>query len=197
MRKLFHNSQGFTLIELMVSMAIFSMIIAGIVSARFSQSDQSVTNLQAVEMQQSARAALFIMKKELRTAGFNDLPDDLNVGISAITANSITFSAVADAAGNLDTITYALQDRDADGDTDIARTINGGLDTLAENVSSLIFNYFDSNGNPLVPGVDDPADVRSIQIAVTATTDIGHQVGDTDNSTRTLTARVFLRNMGI
>ena len=68
------NKKGFTLIELMVAMAISTLVMAAIYSTYRSQLRSHVTQQAMVEMQQNARAAMFIMEREIKMAGFD--PDD-------------------------------------------------------------------------------------------------------------------------
>ena len=44
------TARGFTLIEVLVAMSIFSLIVAGILSSKIEQQDQHISQLQAVEM---------------------------------------------------------------------------------------------------------------------------------------------------
>lgn len=199
MKTILINEKGLTLIELLVAMAIFSMVVAGIMSAKFSQEDQHATQIQAAEMQQNARAVMMLMKQELRMAGYNPLTGDYGEGISAATASSITFSYVTDEDGTIESIAYVFEDDNADGDNDITKNVNGGgARLLAENISNLTFTYYDDDGNAILAPVASPDDIRSMDISITAATDIGHLArADAGNDTRTLTARVYLRNMGL
>lgn len=196
---LIKNQKGLTLIELLVAIAIFSIVIAGMMTSKIQQQDQHITQVQAVEMQQSVRAVMFLMKRELRTAGYNPVAIDYGEGIASADATSITFSALADADGNLNTVSYAFADSDGDGDGDITVDINGGgATTLAENIQNLTFTYFDGNGNALISPVASPEDIRSMQISITSTTNISDLArADAGNTTRTLNSTVYLRNMGL
>ncbi len=191
------DAKGFTLIELMIAMAIFSMIVGFIVSSRTRQQEQQITQIQAVEMQQSVRAVMFMMKQDIRMAGFNPFSkNDFNSGIAVAQSNALTFSYVDTDNMVLDTASYALVDGDGDIDTDI--TLDGTM--IAENIQTLTFTYFD--GTTPVPleltvPVANPDDIRSIQISITAVIDSDERARATNNNTRTLTSTVFLRNMGL
>ncbi len=193
------NPKGFTLMELLIAMVIFGMVIAGIVNSRIRQQDQNIGQNQAVEMQQTVRAVIYLMSRELRSAGFNSEFENHDTGVTAATATSLTFNRVAstdtinndgdaetDEAGELETITYAF------AGTDLTVAYNGGVAQLiAENLQAFGFTYFDQTG--AVTAV--PANVTSIQISITATTDTNHLARSTTNNTRTLTTRVYLRNL--
>ena len=65
------NNKGFTLIELLVAIAMFGVITALIVDSYSRQQTTQTTQTQAVQMQQSIRAALMIMTAEIRMAGYD------------------------------------------------------------------------------------------------------------------------------
>lgn len=192
MMTLLKNSRGFSLMELMVTMAIFGMIVAAIITARTDQQGQHVSQIQAAEMQQSVRAVMFMIKRDIMKAGFNPISkDEFDAGITLAQANSLTFSFVNinNTPETLDPIAYALVDDDGDG---ISEEITRNGIVIAENIQALTFTYFDgSTPVPLmIPApVATPASIRSIQISITAR--IGTQ---TANNTRTLTSAVNLRN---
>lgn len=73
-----NSNRGFSLVELMIALAVFSIVVAGIVSARLSQQEQHMTQNQAVEMQQTVRAAMYLMAKDIRMTGFDPDPTDSN-----------------------------------------------------------------------------------------------------------------------
>ena len=169
------NKYGFTLIELMVAMAVATAVIAAIYSTYQAQLKTHVTQQKVVEMHQNARAALFAMEREIKLAGF-DPSGSAGAGITAAGANTITFTILADdngldddidndgdtnvdQAGELKTITYSLNG------TDLQRTVdNGTPNTVAENIEVLDFVYFDNIQGP--PAT--LAAIRSIQITLIA-----------------------------
>jgi type IV pilus assembly protein PilW len=176
----FNNKKGFTLIELMIAMAISTLVMAAIYSTYRSQLRSHITQQAIVEMQQNARAAMFVMEREIKMAGYD--PDgSQGAGITAATGNSITFTISANAdgidndgdgdidaddsdGGEVFTITYSLAGQD------LQRTADGTASTVAENIEVLDFFYFqkDDDGNlialpPPVAG-GDLANIYSVQI---------------------------------
>jgi len=206
MTSVLKSTKGFTLIELLVAIGMFGIIITLMVNSKIGQQDQNITQQQAVEMQQNVRASVFLMSREIRSAGYNPEYRTYDVGIVNAGGSTLSFNRVAsddgddndndgtvDEDGEIETITYALQDSDGDGDNDITVAYNaGGANSIAENVQSLIFAYFDENG---VVTADTSA-IRSIQITVTATTNISELARSPLNNTRTLSTLVYLRNLG-
>ena len=192
MKKVMSNINGFSLIELMIALAIFSLIVGLMVTSKTRQQDDNVTQLQAVEMQQSARSVMFMMKKNIRQAGFNPTSSDQGQGI--VTANDTSFSfSYYDTDDNaLDTATYTFEDDDGDGDMDI--TLDGII--IAENIQNLTFTYYDEDRNTPVADNDD---IRSVDISITSAIDQDEMARAThaETATRTLTTTVYMRNMGL
>ena len=201
---------GFSLIELLVALAIFSIIVALIVSARFRQQGSEISQQQAVEMQQTVRAAMLLMAKDLRMAGF-DPNENTNAGITTAgdgsTGTNLTLTYVAsdngsddDLDGTVDepdelrTISYQVSDHNGDGDLDLeVQKTSGGWRLLAENIASLSFDYLDADGNSTAT----LADIRAVNVTLTAGVDSGELNRLGTNNTRTLSSTVKCRNLGI
>lgn len=61
---------GFTLIEVMVAIAVISVVMGAAYSVFDSQRKLSVSQSEGVDMQQSIRAAMYYMEREIRIAGY-------------------------------------------------------------------------------------------------------------------------------
>lgn len=70
-----HN-QGFTLLELMIAMVIAMIVMAAVYQVYQNQQRVYTTERSVVEMQQNARAALTLMKREMRMAGYKPAASD-------------------------------------------------------------------------------------------------------------------------
>jgi type IV pilus assembly protein PilW len=161
------TDQGFTLVELLVAMAISGVVMAGIYSAYYSQQKSYVTQEQVSAMQQNLRAAMYYMEREIRLAGYDparsggfgitdirlkDIDDNLDVDGDS----SLEFTIDRDEDGvvgaGYETVYYCMYDSPVaapDGKTDLARRYGaGGRQLLAENIEALGFAYaFDNNGD--------------------------------------------------
>jgi type IV pilus assembly protein PilW len=78
MLKIKRNNLGFTLIELMIAMVIASIVAGAIMMAFDSQQKTQVNQQLVVEMQQDARAALYLMQQDIRMAGYDETWEDTN-----------------------------------------------------------------------------------------------------------------------
>lgn len=170
------STAGFTLVELMVALAVGSIVMAGVMTAFLAQNNTYLAQGQVVEMQQNARVALDMLELDIRSAG-ND-PNNLGAGITTVgidpvtgVASTLTFTREAgDPAppGNLETISYSLVDafvtegRNDGVVDDLGRNEGGGAQPVAENISRLEFRYLDENGNPTAV----LNNIRSIQVSI-------------------------------
>ncbi len=99
---------GFTLVELIVAVAISGFVMASVYTAYITQKKSSVVQEQIVEMQQNIRAAVSMMTMEIQMAGYNPT-GEANATIEEAKAGRIMFSR--DHRGNGQTV--------ADGDGDL------------------------------------------------------------------------------
>ena len=176
-----NDHKGVTLIELLIAMAVSGIVIAGIYAAYDSQQKAYVTQQQIVHMQQNMRAAMYLMGREIRMAGYDPYRSS-GAGITAATGNGLTFTFVADddlndndsdgtidEPGELRTIGYVPYDAYADGDTDIGRRVGGQTRALAENIEEIEFYYTLADGAQTIAPAD-PSDIRSVEITILART---------------------------
>lgn len=66
------NKNGFTLLELLLALAIFMIVVGAIYSTYISQQKSYLVQEQIAGIQQNLRAAMFIMSREIRMAGYTD-----------------------------------------------------------------------------------------------------------------------------
>ena len=196
------SKMGFTLIELMVALAIMSVISVAIYGV-FTLSIRSYTTQSvAADVQQSVRAAMEIMVADIRAAGFDPTLSD-NFGIELATATKLRFTSDSDGTwlnGVVDNIrseriTYDFQ---ANQLNQILYEGTGSEDTpqpLISDVQNLTFTYFDTDGNTLGSPVPAAmlADIRTVEISMT----VQEPAGRGNPVSRTLTKRVKCRNSGL
>ena len=193
-----HKQLGFTLVELLVAMAMVGIVMAAVYSTYKSQQDSYVSQEQVAEMQQNIRASLYQLARDLRMAGFNpqrapnvggfvtQLPDD---GVGETTTDSATIAFTIDENAN------GVIDAD-DDDEQIAYRLDNATDTLqkfrvsddtwqtvADNIDALDFVYLDTSGTDITANViANPTalyavtnlsyldSIRSIEISIVART---------------------------
>lgn len=164
MMEKFKESRGFSLIELLIAMAIAGIVMSAIYSTYYSQQRSYVIQEQVAAMQQNLRAGVNLMEREIRMAGY-DPTGAANAGIVTMGANKIQFTldleGNGDTAGANEDVTYEIN-----GSGNLGRDTGGGLQPVAENIDALDFVYLDGDRN--VTGV--PAAVRSVEITMVART---------------------------
>ncbi|MDA3832850.1 MAG: prepilin-type N-terminal cleavage/methylation domain-containing protein [Spirochaetales bacterium] len=185
-------NKGFTLIELLIAMAISGVIMTGVYSAFKSQQDSYLAQEQVAEMQQTIRASLDIMTREIRMAGFRGVADsDANIKDAQIDA--IYFSLDINEDGNTtddddddgENIGYDLYDSATTGPLTLGRSSSKSLITLtetpassghyealyhqpfAQNIEELEFFYTLEDGSKTTAPAT-PSEIRSVQISILA-----------------------------
>jgi len=185
-------NKGFSLIELIIAMAISTTVLSGIVAVFHKQVVSHNTERLMVSMQQNVRAAASFMERDIRMARYDQSGSGL---FTIVTANRAQFrfrsdNVVQDGVVSFEEdITYEL-DNDADGDgiadgtpCNLVRTINvpppdgTRTDVVARNIDALNFDYFDTSVDPVnrlintgtwqVPAGDIP-DIRTVRVSIVA-----------------------------
>ena len=160
-------SKGFTLIELMVALALTSIIMAGIMAAYVSQLKTHITQQTIVEMQQNLRSAMQHMEKEIRMAGYDDPNKTSVAGLTTVLANTFGFTMDLNDDGDVsdpnETVLYTLA-ANTSGTQCLMRNTGGGNQPIAENIEALNFVYLDRFRVPTNVAID----VRSVQITIVA-----------------------------
>jgi type IV pilus assembly protein PilW len=188
------NARGFTVIELMLAIAIVGVVMASFYSVYISQQSSYVRQEKVAAMHQNIRSAMYHMGREIRMAGL-DPTGEAGAGMVKAETDLIQFTEDiqgvntddppdGDTADSNEDITYSLNDADGDGDMDLVRDTGGGRMLIAENIISLIFDYLDGNGNTTAT----LSAIRFVQVTLKAVTDDG-------SSDRTMTSRIHCRNL--
>jgi type IV pilus assembly protein PilW len=178
------NNSGFTLLELLIVMAITGIVMAAVYSASKTQQDSYIAQEEVATMQQNVRSAMYYMERETRMAGCHPTQKSISPLPGIVTAgpNTINFTLDIDdnsGTGNPDgdvndpneNITYALADNDGDGDLDFERNSN----LIAENIDALDFVYYDNSNPPAILDDDGTGNVvaninriKSVEITIIA-----------------------------
>lgn len=165
------NKQGFTLIELVIAMALTLISMGLIYSGYRTQQEAHANERLTVDMQQNARSALAFMRREIRMANYapralNGVDDDLDGsideadesvvrGFQTVRANRLNFTLDLNGNGtDLDdneNITYGFDNADdgnGDGIADTGAAALGrehrsgtGFQPLAFDVHAIAFAY--------------------------------------------------------
>ena len=183
------KSNGFTLVELLIAMAVSGFIMAAIYATYLLNQKSYHVQDDVAEMQQNLRAASYHLSREIRMAGF-DPTNIANAGIITATASRISFSMdITDNTGNgssdgdTDDIDELINfgfkpDDDADdngiadsGAASLGRQTGGAgeYQPVAENIQAIEFNYVLSDGTrTLTPSPALLNSIRAVEISILA-----------------------------
>ena len=197
------KKNGFTLVELLVAMAIASIVMAAIYSFYRVQMKQYRTQQMVTQMQQNMRAGMYLLEREIRMAGYSTHNPRAFAGFVATDddsgattdANNIVFTVDNDGDGVIsDTSFERIAFRLNADNNELQRwdPVNGWK-VAAEQITALSFTYFRADGSPLTFPIDpnELQDIRSVEVALHATAGDGNEDYDMD-----LTNRIKCRNMG-
>ena len=163
--------RGFSLVELVVAMAISLVVMAGVYKVYVTQQDTYLLQEQVAEMQQNARVAKYVLTKDIRMVGYNPtrkvngptfktsfvpkLPDDdkadSNPDRTSTGPQSIAFTLDDNGDGVLEANfdeQVAFRVGVASGNLERYDVDNNGWLAVVENIEALGFAYaFDDDGD--------------------------------------------------
>ena len=207
--KMTDKEGGFTLVELLIYIAIFGVTLAALCNVFIINTRSYTSQENKMEVAQDVRSAMNMMITEIRMAGcdpheignvglLDDADDNLDTD-----GNSIHFTMDSDSDGS---ITLADEDicyyRDSVDGNIKRRTGGGGIQPIAENITGLTFEYEFADGDEGIPNdadgddTNDLDDIRKLDITIQGIT------ADPDPITRqqrtfSLYTFVVIRNAGV
>ncbi len=185
------NNQGFTLVELLITLLISSFIMSAAYSAYVTQQRSQTAQNQVVEMQQNLRSAMSFLSSEIRMAGYKPPSSNEDTGVTDLTKGKIEFTWEKDSDEITNTpdmrIIYQFSNADdsapVDGIADngaasFRRKINGGnLQPVADDIVAVEFLYTltdnTDNGSydppkKLTPSASEYKDITAVTISLLA-----------------------------
>lgn len=194
------RANGFSLVELMIALAIASVVAAAIFSVHASLARSYTKQNVAADIQQVVRAGIDYISEDIMMAGL-DSEGSAGAGIEVATATNIRFTLDRNMNGQIDTtdserITYAFNAVTNRLDQCLYEgTGSDDWENLMDNVINSSFAYRDADGNDLgdpVPAAQ-LADIRTVLISITVQEPAGRGVV----VNRTYTNRIRCRNLGL
>ena len=184
------NERGITLIEILISLLVASILMAGIYRLVIKEAHVATVQHALANTQNEARAGMEFLVTDLRMAGYDRQAADSLVGIG--TANPITPVAggsnwvqVAWEENNttIKAVRYSLSGGSLVREIFFNGVKQGDTEVVVENVEDLTFSY-------VVSGVT----YERINISMTVSSKTGLAEIDSQNLNRTLVSMVIFRN---
>lgn len=174
---------GFTLTELMVGLIVLGVMGMGLVSLFRVQHQTYNQQNEGVLATQNARAALDMMTRDMRNAGFTPY-GDAPAGVTTWASDSFGFTADRNGDGDVtDSEESVLYYHDADDDL-LVRVADGVESPLANRITDLTFTYFsDADGT----AATSAGDIEQVRVEIEYSTPEGVLAGS-------LASMVALRN---
>lgn len=214
---------GFSVLEAIVSMALFLVVLTGVLSIYTPSRLIYARGEAQTDVQQNARLGMAEMSRQIRMSGyfpenFSDAPPfpALRDPLLIATDGFLAIHGDADGSGASAAFSFCLDGgvlRRSRGpiDEDDSFECSAG-DVLAENVSELHFTYYDADGNPVpdppstpyalddqapgsAPDLDDTTERASIRRVVVTLT-VETDTPHTGVQTYHLVSDAWLRNGG-
>jgi len=165
---------GFSLIELIIAMAISTTVLSGIVALFHKQVVSHNTERLMVSMQQNVRAAASFMERDIRMARY-DPRGFSSAAIIVANEGQLQYQTDRNENGTIDadeTITYALNGDDLVRG-DVLPFVAAAAPQVARNIDALNFDYFNANGiniadKSVTPWVVPLNQIASIQVSIVA-----------------------------
>ncbi|WP_447970278.1 PilW family protein [Nitrospira sp. M1] len=195
------KDQGFTLIEVVITLALSVVTVGTIYTVYSSQVRAQVARDDTLDMQQHARAAMDVVVRELKMAGYDPrhVNQDTNPvnDFDGIVYHPTQLHIKADLNGNgspTDSHEFIRYSHDQETLT-LRRDTGGGRQPLAEHIESFSIQYFNRNGVPTI----DARQIRQVAVTVKARTARPDQRYSLNQGYRTFTlhSRITLRNIGL
>jgi type IV pilus assembly protein PilW len=161
------NFRGFTLVEILVALAVSGIVLSGIYSTYQSQQRSYILQEEIAQVQQNLRAAMYLLTRELRMAGFNP-SGSAGAGIveGGWTSTSLRFTKDDNGDGDVadpgEDLTYNLYS--SGGIQKLGRKNPTQNQPVAENIQELWFVYLDENNNVTAT----LSAIRSVEVTLVA-----------------------------
>ena len=188
------SDAGFTLMELVVALGIGMAILGAVAGTFMTQTKFYNAQEQVNEMQQNARAAMDLMSREVKLAGYKPRGTESFSGVTYSTTElrirANLNGALDDGAGGNATIDDSTDEHlvytFVSANKQIKRAYGAAGSTpevIANNIESFTFGYLDSSG----AATTTQANIRQVSLNITARTAKPDPNLTTNNGYRTYT----------
>jgi len=200
------NKYGFTLVELMIAMALSILALGAIYGVFASVQKSSTSNEVNARVMQTIRTCVGIMESDIRMAGL-DRFGTAAAGIEVATPTTLRFTADRNMDGVINNadLSNGLKEEDLERITyfydapsnRLRQCLSEGTrdfwETVAENVISFSFQFFDTTNNIIAFPIVDTSLIREVAISIT----VQQPAGIAGELSRTLSKKILCRNLAM
>ena len=177
-RQLPPRPDGFSLVELLVALSVFALILGGVFTVLDKSQNRYQFEQDVAEAQQTARNTVDQMDREIHLAGFpkrsyydsalglDNNSNKIAAGFTTSNATDVIFEGDINDDGIVEVVEYRLNgstlQRSAVAKPGGGTAATPVFNSLAENVRTLSFTYYDSSGATTTTA----ANVRSVRISL-------------------------------
>ena len=201
--KFLTNQRGVTLPELLIALALGLLTIGAVYGVYLNQVKRQIVQEDVLAMQQTARAALDMMAREIRMAGYDPMgvnrDADPSNDFHGLSYHPTELRVRADLNGN--GVLTGPKDRNEsivylydDSTSTLRRKVGkGGRQPVAEHIQAFSFSYRDALGHPTTHAPS----IRAVDVQVTARSAHADSRYPENEGYRTLTlrSRIVPRNL--
>ena len=201
MKMIVEGDQGFTLIEIMIALALSVVTVGAIYTIYLNQVKSQVVRDDKLDMQQHVRAAMDLIVHELKMAGYDprQVNQDAKLGndFYGITYHPKELVIKADLNGN-GTLTDSNETIRFSHDRatfTLRRDTGGGRQPLVEHIEKFSMRYLNQDGQ----ATTDSKQIRQIELTIKARTENPdpQYPSNGGHHTVTLQSRVTPRNLSL
>ena len=183
----YNNCRGVSLIEILIALAVLSILSIILGTFLIGQSQINATNQNIAAHREAAMYMLNVMSRDLRMIGYNNGAGE---DVSSASSTSITYNTDWDDSGTAESYSYSLSgNRLKKNDTIIFDHVD---------VQSLNFSYYDGSGTEItdLSTTSNRASIRQIKVRLQVQLP-SSQVKKGFNPVLILEEQVKPRNMGL
>ena len=194
------NQRGVTLVELLIALALGLLTVGAVYAVYLEQVKRQIVHEDVLAMQQTARAALDMMAREIRMAGYDPMGVNRDVDSSndfhGLTYHPTELHIRTDLNGNgrptdsKESIVYLYDNKTS---TLRRKVGKGGRQPVAEHIEAFTFSYRDALGH----STTHAPSIRAVDVQVTARTAHADRQHPENEGYRTFTlrSRIVPRNL--
>ncbi|MFQ5780145.1 MAG: PilW family protein, partial [Nitrospiria bacterium] len=202
------NRAGFTMIEILVSLAVFGIVITGVYQVYLNFNSHATAQEEVAEMQQNVRVAINQITRELRSAGYRfgspvdgiitSSPQSTLI-LDENTGNFLTIQGDFDNNNVIEKVTYAISCTEVPCEHpwlmrtyDDGSVLNPPSERFAANIEEVEFKLYDKNNGPETVA----SNAKRVTVKLRGRTDRPDPDWPSDGGyrLRTVSADVILRN---